>query len=416
MQINTPTSFARAMRLVLVLAILAWAAEAAFGQEERFVPSTLSGSGMATATLELRAEATIVGGDIKLKQISRWSDSDATAFQPIADLVIAKVGPSTAFRAITVKELKQTLTDAGVNIAVIRFAGTTQCTVTRSDVTTDERANLEDWISARSGNATTQPAKTLTVKPSVTPTANDARTAAALQPAHIDGIDPKSQDRNPYHTLRELLVADLAERLSLDPDVLQMHFNPVDDKVLSLSEPHFRFHVEGQRVRNLGNVSWEVTIVADGGASQKTSVNAIARAWQEQLLVRKPMAQKQTIRTEDLVDRRTLVDQMPDDPPMKREQVVGQLVNRDLKPGTVLTSRLVDAAPLAQTGDLITVTVEQGKVQITTAARAMEGGTFGQTIKVKNESTGSTYEVTLIAPKKGRMTGPTTEGTASVAN
>ena len=42
---------------------------------------------LAGATLELRGEATITGGDVKLKQVCRWSDTDKAAFEPIADFL-----------------------------------------------------------------------------------------------------------------------------------------------------------------------------------------------------------------------------------------------------------------------------------------------------------------------------------------
>ncbi len=423
-----PESFRKTFRLVAILAMLAWATRAAFGAEpatsqERFVTGGgSSSSGLVNATLELRGEATIVGGDVKLKQICRWSDADATAFEPVADLIVTRMAGNTPFRAISLSELKQTMQDAGVNLGLIRFAGTTHCTITRSDVTSDERSGLQDWINARTAPATTQPATGthVLVRPSAA-AINEARTAAALQPAKIDGLEksaPQQPEAKQYHSLRELLTSELAERLALDPAAMQIRFNPVDDKVLNLSEPHFRFHVDGQRTRNLGNVSWDVTIVADGGASQKTPINAIARAWQDQLIVRRPMAGRQTIREEDLVDRRVLVDTLADESAggVKRDQVVGQLASRELRAGTVLTTRLVEAAPLAQSGDLISVSVEQGNVQISTAARAMEGGSYGQTIKVKNEATNSVYDVTLVGPKRGRMATAPSKADAATAN
>jgi flagella basal body P-ring formation protein FlgA len=70
----------------------------------------------------------------------------------------------------------------------------------------------------------------------------------------------------------------------------------------------------------------------------------------------------------------------------------------------VLTSKLVEAMPLAKIGDLLTVTLEQGNVQITTVARAMEGGSYGQTVRAKQEGSGAVLDVTLTGPKAGRMT------------
>ena len=38
--------------------------------------------------------------------------------------------------------------------------------------------------------------------------------------------------------------------------------------------------------------------------------------------------------------------------------------------------------------------------------RAMEGGSYGQTIRVKNEATGDVYQVVLTAPQEGSIGAP----------
>jgi flagella basal body P-ring formation protein FlgA len=392
----------KSIRAVLVLAVIAWAAQLALaqwarGEEEKFVPGTARA--LAGATLELRGEATITGGDVKLKQVCRWSDADKAAFEPIADFVVVHMGQSP-FRALTLKELRTILQDGGVNLAVIRFAGTTSCTINRSDVASDERASLQEWINARAAaNAPELKKAVSAVSQTPIDPKNAAQQAAAIVPPK--GVTP-AEAKGDYHTLRELLLADIAERLSLEPNSLQMKFNPADDKLLALSEPHLRFNVDGRRIRNLGDVAWDVTILS-GDASQKATVSATARLWQDQLIVRKPIAYHQTIRAEDLLERRTLVDALTGEPPLDREQIVGQWAGQELKAGTVLTPRLIEAAPLVRTGQLVTITLQQGNVQVTTVARAMEGGSYGQTIKVRNEATSAVYEVTINGPQTARM-------------
>jgi flagella basal body P-ring formation protein FlgA len=425
-------AYGKAGRLVTLLAILAWATQliwtqCAGGQEvfatdpsapqpaaeehfaqggaarqDGFVPGTPRF--LAGATLEMIGEATIVGGDVKLRQVCRWSKKDQAAFEPIADLVIARVGAGTAFRAVTLKELKSTLSDAGVNLAVIRFAGTTHCTITRSDATSDERASLQEWVNARlAQGASTQPVVIAAAKPQAAAVAGDARTAAAVQPAAAATGTAAGEAR----TLRQLLIADLADRLSLDPANIQVRFNVADERLLKLAEPLFRFNVDGQRIHNLGEVAWEVAILTDSGAKapgQKVMIRALAKAWQDQLVVRMPMAYHQAFRTSDIMARRALVDQLEPDAALTADQVLGQQAARELRSGTVLTSKLVEAMPLAKIGDLLTVTLEQGNVQITTVARAMEGGSYGQTVRAKQEGSGAVLDVTLTGPKAGRMT------------
>jgi flagella basal body P-ring formation protein FlgA len=98
-----------------------------------------------------------------------------------------------------------------------------------------------------------------------------------------------------------------------------------------------------------------------------------------------------------------LVDHVREDPLLKRDQAVGQQAARDLKAGTVLTSRLVDPVPLVHNGDYVTVTLNKGSLQIRTVDRAMEAGAFGQTIKVKNEQTQDVFEVTLTGPQEATI-------------
>ena len=54
-------------------------------------------------------------------------------------------------------------------------------------------------------------------------------------------------------------------------------------------------------------------------------------------------------------------------------------------------------------GQFVTITITSGSVRVKTVARAMDAGTFGQTIRVKNEATKDIYEVTLTGPQTAEM-------------
>src|SRR5438552_10253883 len=102
-----PLSMRKKIQILVALTLLAWATQTLFhqwgyGQEmpaadtataepaaytAAFVPRTLSAG---AGTVELRGDATVYGVDIKLKQICRWSDANAAAFMPVADLTIGR--------------------------------------------------------------------------------------------------------------------------------------------------------------------------------------------------------------------------------------------------------------------------------------------------------------------------------------
>lgn len=374
-----PISRKQTIRLMLALTILAWATQVLFQQwsfgaqpaDERFVPrDTRAG----VATLELRSEATIVGGEVRLKQVCRWAETDKAVFDPIAELVLFRIDDSHPFKSIDLSDLKRTLHDAGVNLASINVVGVHRCTVSRSDVDYDEQQALQQWVDARQGN-----------------TGGPTPDSPATQPQIV--------------TLRSKLLDELTTRLQVPAEALQVTFRTEDDRVLNLSEPIFRFDIEAGRARALGRTSWNVTLVG-AGDSRKVMITADVKAWQVQLVVQKPLAFKQMIQPGDVAEQRVLVDQLSTDPLATAEQTIGQQAARELKPGTILTGKMLDPVPLARPGQLVTVTVSTGSVQIKTVARALESGTLGQTIKVKKDSTRDVFDVILTGPQTATMGTP----------
>lgn len=375
--------------------------------EEKFVPGTARFA--AGATLELRSEARVTGAEVRLKQVCRWSQADREVFEPMADLVLFRLDEKTPFTAVGAPQIRQTLRDAGANLAVIKFAGPTTCTVSRSDLAFNEGDALQKWADAAQAKA---------AAPGNGGAAVTDDSAPATAPA-VDAITEGNVARpsdGPVKTLRSLLAADLSTRLGLPVEQLDLRFNPRDEKVLKLAEPVFTFHIEPKRTKNLGSVVWDVTLTtADGGAdAQNVTIAGSARAWQHQVVLTKPLAFKQVIRAEDVTERRTLVDRLPDDALLEKEQIVGQQAARDLKPGMVMTARLVDAVPLVKSGQFVTVTLERGGIRVKTVARAMEGGSYGQTVRVKNEATKDVYEVVLTGPQEGTL-GPPAAPAGAVA-
>lgn len=400
---NGRISKRKTIQLMVALTILAWATQTLFHQwgfgaeiaaipatqpsdepADKFIPSDGRSFG---ATLEIRAEATIVGADVKLKQVCRWCDADSTALSPIADLVVARITPGKPFKSISVNEIKSVLIDAKVNLAGINFVGPVSCTINRSDAQYDEHVAMQQWIDAR----TVDKVETADVA------------APATAPAPIQAAaKTQAKDENAVRTLRDLLTADVSERLNIPLDTLQMNFKPLDDKVLNLSEPLFKFQIEPTRVRNLGHVEWDVTVISDSG-NKKLTIAATARAWENQAVLSKPLAYKQLIQDGDVVEKRVLIDSIPDDAPVTKQQAVGQQASRELKPGAILSSRMLDPVELVKSGQFVTITVSHGVVSVKTVARAMEGGSLGQTIKVKNETTRDIFDVVLTGPQTASL-------------
>ena len=101
------------------------------------------------------------GPDVKLKQVCRWSDTDAAVFTPIADTTLTQFSGTDSYRTISMEEINQTLHEAGVNVAMINFTGATSCTITRSDAQADSQQTIQQWIDTQQPAAgTTTPVQT----------------------------------------------------------------------------------------------------------------------------------------------------------------------------------------------------------------------------------------------------------------
>ena len=56
-------------------------------------------------------------------------------------------------------------------------------------------------------------------------------------------------------------------------------------------------------------------------------------------------------------------------------------------------------------GQYVTITMSNGTVQIKTVAKALERGCFGQTVRVRNETTKEFFEVVMTGPQTARIGG-----------
>src|SRR3712207_7014581 len=64
----------------------------------------------------------------------------------------------------------------------------------------------------------------------------------------------------------------------------------------NLPEANFKFNVQPRRARDLGDVAWDVTITGAVGGSRKAQIRCTARAWQNQVVVARPLTRRQVDR------------------------------------------------------------------------------------------------------------------------
>jgi flagella basal body P-ring formation protein FlgA len=388
---RTKAEIRRLVMGLVILTLLVWATQTlcsqwAFGVETsvKFVPT---GEGYRAAGVELRSEATVLGTELRLKQIARWSEADAAALGQTAELVIAHFESGKSVQTFEMDQVRSILEHAGVNVSGINFRGALSCQVTWSDPRLQEAIEQAAEVQAN-------------------------RIAAALRPkvsvvgasGPVESTVAAAGPKKTFRSLREILIADAAERFGLPANSLEVRFRAEDERLANLSEPHFEFQVEPPRRRELGLNSWTVTLVTAVG-KEKASVEGNVRAWQTQIYAAKPLGYRQVIREEDVTTQRILVDRLSDEMALSKEQVIGQQASRDIRAGAAINSRLIEPVQLVSLGQLIDVYVERGSVQVKWTAEAREIGSMGQTIRVRKPGTREEFSVVLTGTAQAKLAG-----------
>lgn len=391
--------------------------------------------------IELREEASVIGPEIRLRQVARWARADNAFFAGgLSDLIVLRLENGQRTATLELNRVQDRLAAAGVALAEVSFRGAARVRINRLDhdpltparPTSTADADITSFLDRHGVPSEADgPGGTGLQQQDLEPSAQLAAArwpASAPEPA--SATDPRrvspgvgsGEETGRPRTLREALVRDLADRLGLRAGDLELSFDEAGERVVRVAEPMFRWTLAANRIRNLGSVTWVVTLwptdpnsaspqppagaetVRRGDANaRRIEVTARARLWQEQVITRRALVPGQLVREEDIEVRRVLVDRLPDEALLTREQALMMQAGRALTAGTVLAGRMLEPVLLVRAGQLVSVSLRHGTVEVRAVARALEGGAYGQTIRVRSEQTNDVLQVTVTGPQEARL-------------
>jgi len=401
-----PMSMRKTVQLMVILTLLAWATQTLFKQwgyggiilpdaQASYLPAA---GAPGAAILELRGRVDATGDVVTLRDVCRWSSQDGGALDSLGDLVLARFGrtgvTAAGVRKVTVNDVRAALHDAGASVAGIEISGAAACAVVRGDVTEEQ---ISQVMSAESPQLPAEADGGTSLSPATRPSDGDALpggTPAAAEPVAIADV--------PQTALKDLLVNDLLERLALAKENVQITFDPADEATLNLTSPRQAFQIDSARAGQLGPVAWDIVIKSDQG-ERKVTVSGKLAAWEDQVVLTRPLSRGQAILQRDVASRRVLVEQLTEEKLGKPEEAIGAVAARALKSGELLTADAVTEPQAVQAGDFVTVSMKIGTSQVETVARALDAGARGKSIRAKNEANGQVYQVKITGPGAGEV-------------
>jgi flagella basal body P-ring formation protein FlgA len=235
---------------------------------------------------------------------------------------------------------------------------------------------------------------------SLGPAAPDADSDMTPTADETSAVRPAEQEKQ--QMLREILSAQASAALNLPPGQTVVQWQEADSRYLSLRGVEGGlFDIKPVRLRTLGQATWEVTLRSPGQKARKLPITGTVRAWQNQIVAVRPLAQGAVIAAGDVNVRRQLVDQLMPELELTRDQVIGMQATRDIDVGKPISARVLQQIPLAKTGQTINVQVSSGAIRVNQTLRALEGGGLGQTVRARNDETRQTFSVRLTGAQQG---------------
>ena len=394
---------------ILAALVLAWATQTLVSQwagGAEALPAAKASAAGGSVTVVMRDDAKVAGDAVRLGDVCRLSCEgdapEAADGRAVGDLVLAYRDPDAKAVTVGVEQVIRLLGDNGVGPARVRFQGPIRCEVTFAD---DAKPSA-----AKAAPAVSQETALLAWAGGAEPTAAAAPPQAEPRPeVAADAFAPPAVDdggvrwggendwtRDGPLPLAELLRRDLADRLKLPPDSVQLRFRDPSAACLNATGVSAA-QVRPTRASDLGPVAWAVNL--DG---RTLDVSADATAQVTRLAVAQPVGRGQLIRAADVVSEPAAI-RRTGDRGLTLAEVVGQEAARTLDVGDVLTPASLAPRMLVRRGQYVSVTLLQNNLDVRTLARALDDGGYGQTVKVKNDLTGEILHVVVTGPQAGTL-------------
>ena len=134
----------------------------------------------------------------------------------------------------------------------------------------------------------------------------------------------------------------------------------------------------------LGRTSFTVQLRVDGQRVKRIHGTVSIEVRQEVVMLMRPMDKHAIITAADVHLQRVQFSRPPRQVVMQLADAIGKRTRRALRAKAMLRTYDVEAQPVVQKGDVVTIIVESAALKVATVGEALENGAQGETIRVRN--------------------------------
>ncbi|MEM6334026.1 MAG: flagellar basal body P-ring formation chaperone FlgA [Planctomycetota bacterium] len=334
-------------------------------------------------TIRLYPHAMTTSNTVELGQIAVLEGSAAEA---MSGVVVAEwPGDNQAMR-VSLDQIRQRLSDAGINWGQVSLEGAAHCTIKQRNVKTQAQShNAPETQAAQvthAGSDHASPATTTT-----NATAHSASTPAAA--SHTP-------------TLRREIEARLRLASPHPSETLRIAF--------PLNEPWLDEPITGPTIlRPLTQVTLGTLIIVverldtEGEILDRRQIRALIERESLALTATRPLRPGQTLAAEDITTTTVWLDNAHAQPLTEATSLIGRRVKLALHEGDVLYSDHIQAPYVIRRGDLVTVRVVTGGLVVRSVAKAQHDAAMGEPVELRRPRTGERFEAIVVGPREATL-------------
>lgn len=357
---------------------------------------TAASSATDAATVRIWSTSTIDSEIVRVSDVAEVLGAEPDQARRYGQLVVCAAPEPGKATEVTVGQVRQALLQAGANPVEFLMSGATRCRVTRTltlrvqEPTKRTKALARMWWP----NAEAELAG-----------ADQQLAARQARQASDQATVRRPAKSDPKDTLEAAVRAFVAEKVASLGGRPHLRFSTNATKVLPLSKPEYDFNIHWTSERLLGTCGLSVEILKDGRLHETVPMIVEVSITLPVVVAARPINKGQTIRAEDvMLEERDFfhIDRIAvTEPPA----VVGQVSRRLIRKGEMVHHRDLRERPLVQRGDVVTIVSEVGRFRIRTVVKALDSGTYGEVIEVRNEVSGERLQAVVTGEKTVRACG-----------
>lgn len=163
------------------------------------------------------------------------------------------------------------------------------------------------------------------------------------------------------------------ENFSARPSSLAIPSSTLDFQVLQTSQEE-----------HLGKKVTTIAIMVNGQEYERIRMSGDLQLYGDVLCTTKRLPRHALLSEEDITTVRRNIAPLDSGFVANPQAALGKRLKTALRPGAILYENLLEAPPLVQRGDLVTIVAESANIRITAPGEARNAGALGDLVKVKN--------------------------------